>query len=75
MKWPNDASLVLDENGYIVDINSHAYDLLNIASPDLLNIPFTLSFPELWVNVQRCLRDGLEREGEMSLQYKFMCFS
>ncbi len=72
MKWPNDASLVLDENGYIVDINSHAYDLLNIASPDLLNIPFTLSFPELWLNVQRCLRDGLERECEMSLHNKFM---
>ncbi|RKZ70296.1 MAG: hypothetical protein DRQ48_06550 [Gammaproteobacteria bacterium] len=68
MKWPNDASLVLDDNGYLVDINSYAYDLLHISSPDLLNIPFTLSLPELWLDVQSCLRDGLERECEMSLQ-------
>ena len=68
MKWPNDASLVLDENGYIVDINSFACELLNISSPSLLKIPFTLSLPELWLEVQSCLRDGLERECQMSLQ-------
>ena len=72
IKWPNDASLVLDENGYIVDINSYAYDLLNIYSPDLLKIPFTLSLPELWLDIQPCLRDGLERECEVSLQNIFM---
>jgi transcriptional regulator of acetoin/glycerol metabolism len=68
MQWPNDASLVLDENGYIVDINSYACELLNISSPSLLKIPFTLNLPELWLDVQTCLRDGLERECQMSLQ-------
>lgn len=72
MKWPNDASLVLDENGYIVDINSYACELLNISSPALLNIPFTLSLPELWLDAQSCLRDGRERECEISLQNKFV---
>jgi len=72
MKWPNDASLELDENGYIVDINSYAYDLLNISSPDLLKIPFTLSLPELWLEVQPCLRDGLERECRINLQNIFI---
>ena len=71
MKWPNDASLVLDENGYIVDINSYACELLNISSPTLLKVPFTLSFPEIWLDVQSCLRDGLERECEISLQNIF----
>jgi transcriptional regulator of acetoin/glycerol metabolism len=68
MQWPNDASLVLDENGYVVDINSFACELLTISSPSLLKIPFTLSLPELWLDVQTCLRDGLERECQMSLQ-------
>jgi len=72
MKWPNDASLVLDEYGYIVDINSYACELLNISSPTLLKVPFTLSLPELWLEVQPCLRDGLERECEISLQNIFM---
>ena len=71
MKWPNDASLVLDENGYIVDINSYACELLNISSPTLLKVPFTLSLPEIWLDVQSCLRDGLERECETSLQNIF----
>jgi len=75
MKWPNDASLVLDENGYIVDINSYACDLLNISSPTLLKIPFTLSFPELWLEVQTCLREGLEKECEIRLKNKFMDYS
>ena len=68
MKWPNDASLVLDENGYVVDINSYACDLLNISSPALLKIPFTLRHPDLWLEVQSCLRDGRERECEMNQQ-------
>ncbi len=68
MKWPNDASLVLDENGYIVDINSYACDLLNISSPTLLKIPFTLSHPDLWRNIQSSLRDGHEKECKMNLQ-------
>jgi transcriptional regulator of acetoin/glycerol metabolism len=72
MKWPNDASLVLDESGYIVDINSYACDLLNISSPALMKVPFTLSLPELWLDVQSCLRDGQERECEMKLQNIFM---
>lgn len=63
---------MLDENGYIVDINSYACELLNISSPALLNIPFTLSLPELWLDAQSCLRDGRERECEMSLQNKFV---
>ena len=72
MKWPNDASLVLDEHGYIVDINSYACELLNLTSPALLKIPFTLSLPDLWLDVQSCLWDGLERECEISLQNIFM---
>ncbi len=72
MKWPNDASLVLDENGYVIDINSYAYDLLNSSSPDLLKIPFTLSHPELWFNVQSCIREGLEKECELNPQNKIM---
>jgi sigma-54 dependent transcriptional regulator, acetoin dehydrogenase operon transcriptional activator AcoR len=72
MKWPNDASLVLDEYGHIVDINSYACELLDISSPTLLKIPFTLSLPELWLGVQACLRDGLERECKINLQNKLM---
>ena len=72
MKWPNDASLVLDEYGYVVDINSYACELLNLSSLALLKVPFTLSLPELWLDVQSCIRDGRERECEISLQNIFM---
>ena len=72
MKWPNDASFVLDENGYIVDINSYACDLLNISSIALSRIPLSHSHPDLWLNVQSCLSDGFEREYEVNLQNTFM---
>ena len=72
MKWPNDASFVFDENGYIVDINSYACDLLNISSTALSKIPLSHSHPDLWLNVQSCISDGFERECEVNLQNTFM---
>jgi PAS domain-containing protein len=72
MKWPNDASFVFDENGYIVDINSYACGLLNISSIALSRIPLSHSHPDLWLNVQSCLSDRFEREYEVNLQNTFM---
>ena len=72
MKWPNDASFVFDDNGYIVDINSYACGLLNISSIALSRIPLSHSHPDLWLNVQSCISDGFEREYEVNLQNTFM---
>jgi transcriptional regulator of acetoin/glycerol metabolism len=72
LKYPNDASLVIDENGYIVDINSYACDLLKISSSALFKIPFNLSLPNLWLGIQSCLHDGIEREYEVRLQNAFV---
>lgn len=72
MKWPNDASLVFDENGYIVDINSYACDLLNISSSTQAKFPISHSHPELWLNLQFCMNNSLEKECEVNLQNRLM---
>lgn len=72
IKYRNDASIVFDENGYIVDINSYASDLLNITTLALSKIPLSSSHPDLWINIQSCMNDGLERECEVNLHNTFM---
>ncbi|MEE8320560.1 MAG: sigma-54-dependent Fis family transcriptional regulator [Gammaproteobacteria bacterium] len=75
MRWPNDALLVIDEIGYIVDVNSHASDLLNLSAPLRQNIPFSQLFPDLWISVKACLRDGTEKGCEIRLQNSTMNFA
>ncbi len=68
MRYPNDASLMLDENGYVVDVSSSAGKLLNTAPTELLQTAFDKTFPDLWIDVKLSLRDGLERESEVRLK-------
>lgn len=72
IRWPNDASVVIDENLNIVDINSHACNLMNISSPLVLATSWEHSLPDLSSNIQICLRSGLERECEVRLENGFI---
>lgn len=71
MKWPNDASLVVDEHGYIIDINSHANALLNNSSC-ILNQPINLFFPILTADIKECIDDGIEKACEIELEKSLM---
>ena len=75
MRWPNDALLVLDETGYIIDANSHACVLLDLSAPVRQNIAFSRIFPDLWISVKACLRDGSEKVCEIRLQNPVMNFA
>jgi transcriptional regulator of acetoin/glycerol metabolism len=71
LKWPNEASLVVDEQGYIVDINSYANVLLNPSST-LINHSVHPLFPELVPYVDECFIVGAEKEFEIELQNTLM---
>ncbi len=70
VKWPNNASLAIDEFGYVIDINAQAYSFLN-NSGHMLNQPVDSFFPELSATIQECLNDGLEKECEMEIKQVF----
>ena len=67
MNWPNDASLVVDEHGYIIDLNSHVINLLNTSS-SILNQSINIFFPSLTVIINECINDGIEKECEIELE-------
>ncbi len=71
MKWPNDASFVVDEHGYIIDINSHANALLNTSS-SIINQPINISFPSLTASIKECIDDGIEKECEIEQERSLM---
>ncbi len=71
-KWPNNTAFVFDENGYVVDINSYACDLLNIFSSTQAKFPISHSHPYLWLNLQFCMNNSLEKECEVNLQNRLM---
>jgi len=72
LRWPNDALLVLDENGHVIDANSHACDLLALSTLLKQKIPFSQLFPDLWISVKASLRDGSEKTSEIRLQNSAM---
>ncbi|MCZ6803650.1 MAG: helix-turn-helix domain-containing protein [Proteobacteria bacterium] len=71
MKWPNDASLVVDEHGFIIDLNSHANNLLN-SSSWILNQAIQLSFPTLTADIKVCINEGIEKTDEVELENTVM---
>jgi sigma-54 dependent transcriptional regulator, acetoin dehydrogenase operon transcriptional activator AcoR len=67
LNWPNNASLVVDERGNIVDINSHANGLLSPYS-SLINQSINNSFPNLMPHIEECLIHRAEKEVDIALQ-------
>ena len=65
--WPNQASLVVDEYGNIVDMNSHANILLNPYS-SLINHSINSSFTDLMPHIEECLIKGSENEVNVELK-------
>lgn len=70
IKWPSNASFSVDEFGYIIDINAHAYSFLNDPA-HMLNQSIHSFFPELTSTINECLEDGMEKECELQLQQAF----
>jgi transcriptional regulator of acetoin/glycerol metabolism len=67
IKWPGNASFVIDEFGYIIDTNSNAYTLLD--NPvRMLNQPVHSFFPEISTAVHECLENGYEKECEVEIK-------
>lgn len=64
MRWPNYASLVVDEYGYIIDINSHVSTISNTAS-SILNKSIDVLSPELTTAINQCLDKETEKEYEI----------
>lgn len=65
IRWPNEASLMVDENGYIVDINTQANILLGTSS-SILNQSIEHMFPSLTVAIEECLNNNIEKEIEIN---------
>ena len=68
IKYSNDALLVIDDCGYIIDINSRACSLLDLSSPILLKIPVHMVFPDLWNIVMK--QQNTDREYHYELELK-----
>jgi transcriptional regulator of acetoin/glycerol metabolism len=67
INWPNEASFVVDEHGFIIDINSHANILFNTPS-SLINLPVIKTFPNLIPLIEECFTDNTEKEFEIDLE-------
>lgn len=65
--WPNQASVVVDEYGNIIDMNSHANMLLNPYS-SLINHPIRKSFPDIMPYIEECLINDFENEVSVGLK-------
>ncbi|GJM05666.1 MAG: hypothetical protein DHS20C09_16620 [marine bacterium B5-7] len=65
--WPNQASLVVDECGNIVDMNSHANTLLNPYS-SLINHSINNPFPDIMPHIEACMINGSENEINIELK-------
>ncbi len=70
IKWPNNASLAIDDHGYIIDINAKAYSFLD-NSEKMMTQSVNTFFPELTPFIQQCLKEGIEREIEMEMKQLF----
>lgn len=66
-QYPNDALIVLDETGLVIEANTYARNLLKLSSsiviPDVLN----QLYPDLSKNVNECLLHNIEKDCEISL--------
>ncbi len=67
MKWSNDASISVDEYGFVIDMNSHANELLKTPSC-ILNQSIHLYFPSLTRYINACITNGVEIECEIELE-------
>ncbi len=63
MRFPNDASLLVDEYGYIIDVNSHASSMFNTSS-SIINKSINILAPELTTTINECINNDEEREYE-----------
>ena len=68
IKYSNDALLVIDDCGYIIDINSRACSLLDLSSPILLKIPVHMIFPDLWNIIVSQKNSEFEYQYELELK-------
>jgi transcriptional regulator of acetoin/glycerol metabolism len=66
IKWPANASLAIDEFGFIIDTNSHVYNL--VENPErMINQPIHSFLPEISKTVYECLEAGDEKECELEM--------
>jgi transcriptional regulator of acetoin/glycerol metabolism len=63
-RWPNYASLLIDEYGTIIDINSHTSRISYISS-SILNKPISIISPELTNVIIKCINNKTENEYEI----------
>ncbi|MFT5396457.1 MAG: transcriptional regulator of acetoin/glycerol metabolism [Gammaproteobacteria bacterium] len=71
IRWPNDASIAVDEYGFVIDMNSHADTLLNTPSC-ILNQSIHLYLPSLTLSINTCITNGVEMECEVELDKMLM---
>jgi transcriptional regulator of acetoin/glycerol metabolism len=67
INYPNEASLIVEEHGYIVDMNSHTSALLNSTS-SLINKPIDNFFPNLGSLIDACFLNNTQKECEVELE-------
>jgi sigma-54 dependent transcriptional regulator, acetoin dehydrogenase operon transcriptional activator AcoR len=67
-KWPNYASMVVDDYGIIIDINSHATTISNTA-PSILNKSISILSPELTTAINECIDEEVEKEYEIEMEH------
>jgi sigma-54 dependent transcriptional regulator, acetoin dehydrogenase operon transcriptional activator AcoR len=71
MKWPNDACFSVDEYGFVIDMNSHANELLNTPFC-IINQSINLYLPSLTPYINACINKGIEKECEIELDKNLM---
>ena len=65
MKWPNDASISVDEYGFVIDMNSHADTILNTPSC-MINQSIHLYLPSLTYYINACILMALKWNVKLS---------
>ncbi len=65
--FPSDGLLVLDETGNVIEANREARNLLDLPTLSLMKNAFKQLYPELCINVNKCLLNGIEKECQVEL--------
>jgi len=65
--YPGDGLLVLDETGNVIEANREVRNLLDLSTLSLLKNAFKQLYPELYINVNKCLLNGIEKECQVEL--------
>jgi len=70
-KWPNEASLMVDEYGMIIEANSYASALINPAT-NIYHQSIDTYIPSISKSIKQSMKDGFEKELEIEIGQQYV---